>query len=108
MTRIHDYRANTRGWGHDYHLTVGADPNHPRIGGWGTRLRVDDYLLLSHPDGGSVLYRLTTLEYTTTVLDQWFARAEFIRGSGELGRELQATIDSSKPDGPWPHTGWTL
>lgn len=101
MTRIYDYRTPTRGWGHDYCLTADPDPSTARISGWGSGLHAGDYLLLSHPDGGEVLYLITDLEYSSNVLDQWFGRAQFLPGSSELGRELQSKIQGKSTNGRW-------
>ena len=108
MTRIHDYRAPTRGWGHDYHLNPDPDPNTTRIGGWGTGLTAGDYLLLSHPDGGEAFYAITDLEYTSNVLDQWFGRAVFLPGSSEVGRELAAKVQGEKTNGALLQGWWEV
>jgi hypothetical protein len=90
--RVHDYTDRTRTWGHDYTLTPDADPTTARIGGHGTGLRKDDFLRLSHPQGGEVIYQIIEIEYCWNPLDQWFARVRFVPGSSDLGQRVEAAV----------------
>lgn len=85
-SRVHDFTAAKRHFGHDYALTPDADPHTARISGWGSSPREGDMLLLSHPDGGEVYYQLTEVRYPGNPADQWFGSARFVPRASELGQ----------------------
>jgi hypothetical protein len=73
----HDYRAATRGWGHDYTYTPSDEGLRARMMGWGRGIRQNDYLLLTNPStGGTPRYRVINIAYAHDPPDMW--RAEVV------------------------------
>lgn len=93
MARTHDYRANTKRWGHDAGWDTKDGGKTLRAYGWGPKdadpIEVGDYILLSHSDGSGddARYRVSDVRYEMNPRDQWFATLAFAPRTPDLKAE---------------------
>jgi len=73
--RTHDFTLG--GWGHDYTIMKVIDKGMQlRLGGWGSGIQQDDYLILRNGKDSS-RYQVEEIEYMRDPRDQWFATAKY-------------------------------
>lgn len=77
MSEQHDYTRQKRGWGRDLSYTP-LPGNRLDAYGWGSGIRVGDYLLLTNPaHGRDTRYQVESIRYMLDPPDQWFAILAF-------------------------------
>ena len=78
-TRVHDYRTEHRGWGHDYTFTPRNGGLEAHAMGWGSGIEVGDTLLFSHKSAESreSPYTVVSISYFLDPSDMWSAELRF-------------------------------
>lgn len=78
--QTHDY--TNRYFGHDYTL-MSVEKDNVKIAGWGSGLKVNDYILIQAKDEKSSKLQILEIDYKKNTNNMWFAKAKWIINDNE-------------------------